>query len=254
MATRLEDLEIDRIDLVDRGANPYAHVLLWKRYEPVQKHIVLDSKHVQALGIAKSDRRGVALSVTVDDRHDPEAWQAACGDAVQCHGGELWVNYARRIDKRDAVLKLAALLPTTCKRYVWLKSERSPVVALPGMTLAQAMEPPSKAYADYVAKWGIRPGQEEPPVNVLSPEAINKAIADVDKVALRKIKSAFPEQVQVVKRALRDDAISAEELAELQMLDPNGRLSLDERAMHLAARRFPSLYDGYVAAVSRGIA
>jgi hypothetical protein len=31
MATRLKKLKVNRVDLVDRGANPGAHVLLWKR-------------------------------------------------------------------------------------------------------------------------------------------------------------------------------------------------------------------------------
>jgi hypothetical protein len=250
MATRLEELIIDRVDLVDRGANPYAHVLLWKRDEP--RHEVLPPALVAH--IAKADARGRLPSVVVEDRRDPEAWAAACGDAMQYHGGELWVNHSRRIDKRDAVLKLAALLPTTCKRYVWLKSERSPVVALPGMTLAQAMEPPGKAYADYIAKQqGTQPAQERTTMDASMLTAIAKGVAEGDEAILRKCKTLFPEQVQVTKRALRADEISAEELADLQMLDPNGRLSLDEKAMHITARRYPALYDGYAAAIAQGL-
>lgn len=257
MATRLEDLVIDRVDLVDNGANPHAHVLLFKRAERGRiTQIVVDGTLARDLRVAKADARGRVPAVVVDDQGDPQAWADVLAPAVQYVGGDLHVGYRQNL-KREAILKVAGMLPTTVTRYVYVPLSSGPLIAYPGQTIAQAAEPVGRTYETYIAKWGGSPMQKGRTMDMLTPEeteTIAKGVAGADVVVLRKCRTAFPEQVQVTKRDLRAGGISADEDNELQMLDPDGRLSLDERAMHLAARRWPALYEGYAAALSRGIA
>ena len=255
MATRLVDLVIDRVDLVDRGANPLAHVLLYKRQEQPKRvepptWADVDSRTVGELKIRKADARGGHLPIRVEDRHGPQAWADALSPVVKYSGGELWVAYHQNL-KRDAIVKLAAMLPTSVKRYVYFPNAFGPTVAFPGQTIAEAMMPVSEA----LAKLHGTPVQKGTTMNsTFTPDTIQKGIIGNDPVVLRKCFRDFPQQVLVAKAALTQGALDAQETNELQMMDPQGRLSIDEKAAHLAARRWPDLYDGYVAAITRGIA
>lgn len=240
MATRLEDLIIDRVDLVDRGANPHAHILLYKREVPRQ--MVVADALVGELRLRKADSRGHGRSVIVENRFDPQSWARALEPFLQYGGGELYVNLAQKHGlKASVILQLARELPLTCKRYVYLPpyTGAPSIVAFSGQTIDQT----HNAAERYIAK---ARDERNPMLTAMPPVVIEKALLG-GRAELAMCRSAFETEV-----ANFDGRLSIEEQIELGIVDPHGAMTAPERALTVVTKRFPALAEAYAAAVGRG--
>lgn len=96
MATRLKRLRINRVDVVDKGANSHARVLLWKRAEPVTKE---DMGH---------DYTPRTVGQILQDREARDAWYELVA-ALECS--------VREITGTASEAEMADLLAQTVEEF-----------------------------------------------------------------------------------------------------------------------------------------
>lgn len=83
MPTKLKDLKIDRVDLVDKGANPDAHILLFKRkgdegvmkFEEIMKKLTPE----QQTAVMEEINKAKGADMTPEEKKKKEAEMAAMG-------------------------------------------------------------------------------------------------------------------------------------------------------------------------------
>lgn len=201
MATRLTNLIIDRVDLVDQGANPEAFITLWKRASEPSKPVSI-SHAIAKVGTRRLGRtslqKGTVPHVVIEKPDDPAEWVKAlpklcslADDGLQVSGDEATVR------------ALLALMPTTFERHAMLSAPgleqfgRGPAVLRRGVDLA-----------DWSRKW-----QRVAEVQ----KAREAREAPVDEPTEDDAVAAFERAIEAAGKAVQARELSAEERNVLAM-------------------------------------
>lgn len=105
MATKLRKLKIDRVDLVDKGANQAAHVMLFKRDETQEANMPPEKKEITQADMDELTARVEALMKDHDDalkRAEAAEGEVAKRDAAEKEAGEqdIWKNVHPEVRKQ----------------------------------------------------------------------------------------------------------------------------------------------------------
>lgn len=227
MATRLTELIIDRIDLVDFGANEECHVSLYKRApepaKPVSIPYALAKAGTYRLG-ATSVSKGIVPDVVISEPEEPQAWCKGLGRIITKCGNGVAIS-SEEATTRELLAQMPSSFPRLCR------------LSAPGMGDGRALVTLEKGQTldAWDAAWErsaeLRKAREaetkaETPKPADVPEG-DEAIA------------AFQRLVANIEHDIRQDQLSPAERNELAM---HGDLSLYEQAIILAERRNPVLW------------